>query len=190
MAGVAVALAISTIAMRRGGGSSDAGIPPTESLQDVAMREIQRARRYARPLTVVSLSTEQKAQAATVAAELRSRARVNDVVGYLGGSTIVAVLPETEELQATVVVRRIAEAIDHRLVPRIRVRIAAFPRDDVTWIGLCESLRESMRPLDDFRASLPMPELARDLSPRGISDRGDSPASTVLPPTQAIDSAA
>lgn len=174
--GAAVILAASVVVIRRPNGRSEPVTSHATSLEGAAMDEIHRARRYGRPLTVVAFATDRRSHAAAIATELSSRARVNDIVGFHGGSTVVAVLPETDDDAATTVVRRLSEAIDDALASRVRVGMTAFPRDEVTWIGLRDSLADEVRRLDDFRDS-PVPELAHDLAPHRIA----APAHVVDP---------
>ena len=153
-----------------------------------AINEIQRARRYERPLTVVAFATDRRKHAATIAAELRIRSRANDIVGFLERSTIVALLPETDECASTAIVQRLAQGLDAAVVSRIRVGVASFPRDEVTWAGLRDSLREVTRPLDDFEPSH-APELPEELSPRRIAEQDDGAGAQVGAPAHAVDPA-
>jgi diguanylate cyclase with GGDEF domain len=174
--GSAVVLLATVAVMRRTNNHSEVVTSHATSLEGAAMDEIHRARRYGRPLTVVAFATDRRSHAAAIATELSSRARANDIVGFHGGSTVVAVLPETDDDAATTVVRRLSEAIDDALASRVRVGMTAFPRDEVTWIGLRDSLADAVRCLDDFRDS-PEPELAHDLAPHRIA----APAHVVDP---------
>lgn len=166
--GAAVILVATVLITRRSTGGSEPVTSRGASLESAAMDEIHRARRYGRPLTVVAFTTDRRSHAAAIATELRSRARVNDIVGLQDGSTVMAVLPETDDDAATTVVQRLSEAIDDALVSRVRVAMTAFPRDEVTWIGLRDSLGDAVRPLAAFRES-PVPELAHDLAPHRIA---------------------
>lgn len=165
-------LAVTTVLSRRADTPGPDLGSEAESLDAAAIGEIQRARRYGRPLTVVGFVAGHRKHAAAVAAELRARARVNDVVGFLGSSTVVAVLPETEEGQSTAVVQRLAQGLDAAVAASVRVGLTSFPRDEVTWVGLRESLCEQTRPLAGFDPSR-VPDLADDLTPRRIPERAD-----------------
>lgn len=174
--GAAVMLVATVVVIRRPNGRSEPVTSREASLESAAMDEIHRARRYGRPLTVLAFTADRRSHAAAIATELRDHARVNDIVGLHDGSTVMAVLPETDDEAATTVVRRLSEAIDDALVSRVRVAVTAFPRDEVTWIGLRDSLGGAARPLAAFRDS-PVPELAHDLAPHRIA----APAHVVDP---------
>jgi hypothetical protein len=176
--GAAVILVATVVVIRRPTDRSEFVTSRGASLESAAMDEIHRARRYGRPLTVVAFATDRRSHAAAIAMELRNRARVNDIVGLHDSSTVMAVLPETDDDAATAVVQRLSEAIDDALVSRVRVGMTAFPRDEVTWIGLRDSLVDAVRRLDDFRDS-PVPELAHDLAPHRIA--APAPAHVVDP---------
>ena len=181
-------LVVTTVFSRRADGSGPDRASAVDSLDAAAVGEIQRARRYGRPLTVIGFVADHRKHATAIAAELRARARVNDIVGLLGSSTVVAVLPETEEGPSTAVVQRLAEGIDRAIASSVRVGVTSFPGDEVTWVGLRESLCERTRPLVDYDPSRSA-ELADDLTPRRISEGNDVEA-RVPQAAHAVDPAA
>lgn len=187
--GFVALLVVTTVFSRRADGLGPDHASAADSLDAAALGEIQRARRYGRPLTVIGFVADHRKQATAIAAELRAHARVNDIVGFLGSSTVVAVLPETEEGPSTAVVQRLAQGIDTAIASSVRVGVTSFPGDEVTWVGLRESLCERTRPLAHYDPSR-SPELADDLTPRRISERTDGGGAQVTQPAHAVDPAA
>jgi hypothetical protein len=184
----AAVLAGAGLTTRRRIDSSPDG-PEAESLDAAAITEIQRARRYQRPLTIVAFGADRRTHAATIAAQLRTGSRVNDIVGYLGRSTVIAVLPETDESASTAVVQRLAQGLRAEVASRVRVGVTSFPTDEVTWAGLRESIGAVTRPLHDFHPSQ-VPAFAEDLAPRRIAERSDAAGAQVGAPAHAVDPAA
>ncbi len=78
-------------------------------------RELERARRHERPLSVVvltpvpSLGQEPSAEAlAACAAAARNSSRVTDLLGWLPGNRILVILPETDKDGAAAAIYRIS----------------------------------------------------------------------------------
>ena len=170
--GAATAVLLTVVVMRRGEARlrvpHGEGLAHADAFDAAAADELHRARRYGRPLALISLTTGRKEDIARLASELRATSRITDVVGFLGGSTIGALLPETAGHEAVGLVRRVADLVDADVASLAVVGIAGFPHDDVTWIGLRASAQYSARPLTDFRALRDgATALARDLSPAG-----------------------
>lgn len=189
-------LLIGVVVMRRGEAHRRAaqlaeGVAHTEAFDAAAANELHRARRYGRPLAVISFNTRRREDVVRLASDLRASSRINDVVGFVGGSTIAALLPETAGHEAVSLVRRVADLVDEDVASRAVVGIAAFPHNEVTWIGLRASAQHGSRSLADFRT---LPDgaagLARDLSPAGAADRGTESPFTARSAAHAADTAA
>lgn len=149
-----------------------AGISATDSesgqvtsLDDLASRELARARRAGRPLSVVSLSLDhhsmlkalmQQKEVAAAAADLMAVLRQTDVFGYRGSNRFVALLVETSGTAAVGAMYRLVSELDSGVARNLRAGIASFPDDNLTWEGLKELARERERPLVDVSETAPL----------------------------------
>jgi hypothetical protein len=193
-AGLAAATAgflIGVVVVRRGEArlhtshSLDA-VAHAEAFEAAAASELHRARRYGRPLAVISLTTRRRQDVAGLASDFRGSARINDVVGVVGKSTIAALLPETAGNEAAELVRRVANLVEDDVASGAVVGVAAFPENEVTWIGLHASAQHGARPLTEFRTLRDGPtELARDLSPSEAESPFTAPSAAHVADTAA-----
>jgi hypothetical protein len=177
MAVLLIAGVVAVRETRRRATRATGGVAHAESLDGAAANELHRARRYGRPLAIISVTARRREDVARLASELRVSARVNDLVGFVSRSTIVVLLPETAGPEAVGLVRRVADLVDEEAVSRAVVGIASFPQNEVTWIGLRASAQHNVRPLADFRTLRDgVAELGRGLSPSGGADLGPESA--------------
>jgi hypothetical protein len=177
-------------ARRRPAHSAD-GVADAASLDAAAANELHRARRYGRPFSLITL-TARRMDVVRLASDIRVSARITDVVGMVGRSTIVALLPETTSHEAPSLVRRIADLVDEEAASRAVVGVASFPQDGVTWMGLRASAQQSARSLAEFRMLQEglVGKLRRDLGPAGSANPGAVSNFTAPPSAHAADPAA
>jgi lipopolysaccharide/colanic/teichoic acid biosynthesis glycosyltransferase len=115
-------------------------------LEALAAHELGRARRYERPLTLVSISLSGRRTSGrddlvrTFAGSLRG----TDLLGTAADGRVHIVLPETSGEAAQVLLPRFSSKLPPALAERVRVGVASFPEDEVTWVGLkeCAAARE------------------------------------------------
>jgi hypothetical protein len=106
--------------------------------------ELNRARRYERPLTVATLSVAPERMGPLAARRVihevtRSLAgclRQSDVVRQRDPLRLVLVLPETDAGDADILLERVCGSLRGRALETVRVGAAAFPTEEVTWVGL------------------------------------------------------
>jgi GGDEF domain-containing protein len=147
----------------RGGplGLADAGALPTfHELLPLFERELRRARRYERPLSVLVLAFETvepihiaQLRVLHLGALLRDTLRESDLVAYAAESQeFVAVLPETDSVAAEQSAKRIHRLLVSRMATGLRAAVAVFPHGGLTLDDLVARARSSLRhgplPLD------------------------------------------
>ncbi len=144
--------------------STDSDSGHVASLDSLASRELARARRAGRPLSVVSLSLDHRSvlgaltrqkDVAAVAGDLMAALRQTDVFGYRGSNRFVALLVETSGDAAAGALDRLVSVLDGGVATRLRAGVASFPDDNPTWEGLKELARERERPLLDVSETVP-----------------------------------
>jgi hypothetical protein len=141
------------------------------SLDECAAKEVTRARRHERPLSVVTLrmtSSNGSAGSKTppfdhVAKVFASSLRLTDVSGYLGSSRLIALLPETTASEAAVFLQRISSALGGELADRLVAGVASFPDHEVTWVGLKSRSCAGERPLSAYGGQVFEKDLVGDL---------------------------
>lgn len=119
--------------------------------------EVERARRYGRPFTLLMLAPDDWGeyvqrvggqQATRVVAELAqhylARLRTVDTLIQVEGATFAALLPETGVEGAQVAAEKLAGAGDELLGVDVRAGIASFPDDEVTAAGLMREAEEAL----------------------------------------------
>lgn len=119
--------------------------------------EVERARRYGRPFTVLMIGPDDwpgyaqrvgPAQAQRTVAELAqqflARLRAVDTLIHMEGARFAALLPETGVEGAQVVAEKIAAAGEDLLAQEVRTGIASFPDDEVTAAGLLREAEEAL----------------------------------------------
>jgi lipopolysaccharide/colanic/teichoic acid biosynthesis glycosyltransferase len=115
-------------------------------LDALAGHELGRARRYERPLTLLSVSVGgRRASGRDELVQLLAQSlRGSDLLGSAADGRVHVVLPETSGEAADVLVPRFSAALPPALAERVRVGVASFPDDEVTWVGLkdCAATRE------------------------------------------------
>lgn len=140
-------------------------LPTYHELKPLLEREIRRARRYERPLSLLMLSQDRSAnhsgtssahiegphpsimqqlQFGYVGALLRDTLRETDLAGYLAETQdFVALLPEASADDAARTAGRINERLADRMAVRMRAGAAAYPDGGLTLDDLLDSARRS-----------------------------------------------
>lgn len=141
------------------------GVPNGRSLFDFANLEIERARRYKLPLSIVYIDLDNfkhindsfghlvgDALLRSVAAAVRTGCRVTDFVARLGGDEFVILLPQTDLVQCEEVTRRIqgklSEAMQRKNWP------ITFSLGAATFLRPPESVQEMVKRADDLMYSV------------------------------------
>ena len=120
-----------------------------EGIDELGRRELVRARRVERPVTVASIALPlawPRAGMRSLAAGIASGLRQTDVVGYTGPRRLLVVFVETTEPEALDAWDRLRAGIDPRLVEQLWVGFSSFPDDNPTWQGLKALAFERERP--------------------------------------------
>jgi hypothetical protein len=140
---------------------------PFSRTQGEMFREVRRARRYERPLSLIAVSGS-GAQPASALAGLIEQARRESLGRYLAarigtlieeetaGSTIVAergdhfllMLPEAGPNDAEQVAKRLERAAAERFGVSLRCAIASFPHQEITFDKLLETAESELRALE------------------------------------------
>jgi GGDEF domain-containing protein len=119
------------------------GLLTCERVRQAGEREINRAERYRRALSVVVIELPEEGQEPArcrALAELVSRVvRQPDIVGALEPGRVVALLPETPIGGATAFTRRLREAAAGGGLPPLRCACAMYPQDGREWEALVEA---------------------------------------------------
>lgn len=152
-------------------------LPTYHELKPLLERELRRARRYERPLSLVILSLDrhapqsangsahvagpdpsivQQLQFFHVGALLRDTLRETDLAGYVAETQeFVAMLPEGDVDAAARTAGRINERLADRMTVRLRTGAAAYPDGGLTLDDLMDSARRGQdgAPVTLFRMS-------------------------------------
>jgi hypothetical protein len=145
-------------------GSTDQVAAPFESGQTEIYRELRRARRYQRPLSLLSIAIgEETSQAARdrLLDDLRRENLERYTLGQLGrllaertkdsdvitrrDDHFVALLPETRREAAEEIARRLASEATERLGLTLHVGLSSFPDEEVTFEKLLERAETGRR---------------------------------------------
>jgi hypothetical protein len=120
-------------------GLSD-GLGRAATIDSLGRKELTRARRSERPLSVasVSLACASRAELAEGATRLSATLRETDLIGYSGGSRFLIVFAETEQAAARDAWSRVRRSVGHAVAERMTAGFASFPDDNPTWQGLVE----------------------------------------------------
>jgi lipopolysaccharide/colanic/teichoic acid biosynthesis glycosyltransferase len=151
---------LSLVALRIGGARSSgtaAGEPLAERVQlepafeALAEQELVRARRYERPLTLLSVAVqnararpEPSPELEDVAAVLSTFLRQSDLLGRSNDGRLLVLLPETSRPDATGLIARLQAILPEGR--RLLLGTALFPDEEITWLGLTERARASEAP--------------------------------------------
>jgi GGDEF domain-containing protein len=136
------------------------------SLDDWVRTELNRARRYERPLVVVSATLHGRRELDSLSRELETALRMSDVIGRSGRNTLVAVLTETTGVGARQFLTRLSIDVAEDVARATSVGVASFPEDAVTWLALQSVATAEQESLLSFReeALARRSDLARDLA--------------------------
>jgi hypothetical protein len=186
---VALALAdIGETASRLLVGSHDAVAPPFESGQIEIYRELRRARRYQRPVSLLSIAVGDgmpQASRDRLLDELQREHLERYTLGQLGrllaertkdsdvitrrDDHFVAVLPETRREAAEEIARRLAAEAAEKLGLTLHVGLSSFPDEEVTFEKLLERAESERRRVEPaFRVDEAADEVAS--GPRLVVD--------------------
>jgi hypothetical protein len=138
------------------GGSGDA----RETIDTLGRREIVRARRATRPVTLAAVTvagSRLREDLETVAAELAVSIRETDLIGYGHGSRLFLVFTETSGDEAVSAWARLRAELGPALAEEVQVGMASFPEDNSTWDGLKALASERARGATSENAKQPRP---------------------------------
>lgn len=138
------------------------GLPLREQLSAIAARELNRAERYRRALSIAVIEPEATEvtdeQFRALAGHVTRTMRQPDTAGILERRRLAVILPETLAGGALAFLRRLEERAGGDL-PAFTGRYAAFPQDGRTWDDLVTAAVERFR--------RPLPPLVPGASLRG-----------------------
>jgi lipopolysaccharide/colanic/teichoic acid biosynthesis glycosyltransferase len=167
---------------------SPEGLVTDEAVLDrIVARELARARRYGRPLALLTVSVDAGAtrsdgaapEMATVGRALVESLRVTDVVAQVEPRRVLAALPDTTRAAAAALAARIVGRLEPATRSRLRVGVAAFPQDEVTWLGLQGAAIEDEKRSDDDEGGGRPHSASRRRGRRAPARRGRTPAQHV-----------
>ena len=167
------------------GGIRDNAEPFSRS-QGEMFREVRRARRYERPLSLLAVSATGALPPAALL-RLAEQARIESLDRYVSGrlaslldeetagSTVIAdrgehflvMLPEASRQEAEQVAKRIERAAEDRHGMAVRFGIASFPHQEITFDKLLETAEAELRAIQRASADS-QPELRLASKPAGI----------------------
>jgi hypothetical protein len=133
--------------------SRDRNIAGAGDAWESLRRELDRARRYERPLALIQIAPVGEAAIEFV----RSFVRAGDEV-WRDRNRILVMLPEADQARATGMVERLRDCGAHVLAGA-DVRLASFPQDGLTAVALLDELARSRQPAKRFA---PRPVIAED----------------------------
>jgi hypothetical protein len=129
-----------------------------ETIDTLGRRELVRARRALRPVTVVAVTVHGRplnGDLQIVAGELAGSIRETDLIGYGGGNRLLLVFTETSGEDAVRAWTRLRAGLGPALAEQLRVGMASFPDDNSTWEGLKALARERERPMPSESTNQP-----------------------------------
>jgi hypothetical protein len=113
------------------------GNGPAITTDALGRREVARARRVNRPLTIASVSWPGRRRRFMAAGqEVRALLRHTDVMGYAGSQRLFLFFIDTPPADATQAWRRIEARLQPGSTEGMRIGFASFPEDNPTWEGL------------------------------------------------------
>ncbi len=119
------------------------GLLTYERVRQAGEREINRAERYRRMLSVAVIelpeTAREPAQCRALAELVNRVVRQPDIVGALEAGRVVALLPETPIGGAAAFTRRLRDAADRSGLPPLRCACAMYPQDGRDWEALVEA---------------------------------------------------
>lgn len=123
--------------------------------EELAARELVRARRYERPLAALSVrivdssaSREPPLDLGTVASVLASFLRQSDLLGRTPDGRLLVLLPETSRHEAAGLITRL-QTILPEAKRRLVLGCALFPDEEITWVGLRDRARRTEAPFGE-----------------------------------------
>lgn len=141
---------------------TDRALPFTEGQAEI-YREIRRARRFHRPLTLLTVSatrqslelslnrlieevqqlTVRQYAMARIGDLLAAETKDCDIITYRDGE-FVALLPETQPGQVAELSERLAQAALEKLGIQLKIGASSFPDEEVTFVELLQRAEEAM----------------------------------------------
>lgn len=157
---------------------------PFSRTQGEMFREVRRARRYERPLSLLALSAS-GAQPPAALERVLEEARLNGLERYVtlkvgalldaetAASAVIAsrakhflvMLPECERAEAESVAKRLGQAAASRYGLELRFGIASFPHQEITFDKLLETAETELRAVEQEARSARDAEAARLVPP-------------------------
>jgi hypothetical protein len=131
-----------------------------ETIDTLGRRELVRARRALRPVTVVAVTVHGRplnGDLQIVAGELAGSIRETDLIGYGHGSRLFLVFTETSGDEAVSAWARLRAVLGPALAEEVQVGMASFPEDNSTWDGLKALASERARGATSENAKQPRP---------------------------------
>ncbi len=145
---------------------------PFSRTQGEMFREVRRARRYERPLSLLAVSAG-GAQPPPALAQMLEEARRESLERYVAlkmgalldeqtssssviasrGKHFLVLLPESERMEAEQVAKRLGQAAAARYGMELRFGIASFPHQEITFDKLLETAEAELRALEQEAAS-------------------------------------
>lgn len=132
-------------------------VPDFAAVEPLVQREISRARRFERPVTLVKLRVDEESQANALSSVLRkleqelvacftegcvaellqSQTKASDLLALENGKFLL-LLPETEPADAQTMVARVVQSCFLSLGLKLHAEVIGFPRDELTLHGMLE----------------------------------------------------
>lgn len=151
-------------------------------IQQDMEREIRRARRHDRPLSLMTLRPQQDSlnenleeflqniendltfrfAQGRLAQMLLQETKSADLLGYKD-ETIVMVLPETDRLQATQLAERIHQRCQQTLGFQVEMGLSEFPVEEITLFGLLDRASSECLTLGEIDSSAPVEQLLEQM---------------------------
>jgi hypothetical protein len=148
-------------------GTANAPAAPFSRIQGDMFREVRRARRHERPLSLLAVSAS-GSQPPAALAQILEEARRESLDRFVGlktkalldeqtaGSAVIAereghflvLLPEAERQEAEQVATRLAQVATERHGIALRFGIASFPHQEITFDKLLETAETELRTLE------------------------------------------
>lgn len=136
-----------------------------------AAREVTRARRYKRPLSLLVLSPADPDDDTLrrLGSDVMAVIRVMDILARLDEGRLALLLPETERAGATTLARRTEQRN-----PGLRVTVATLPGDGTTWEALLAAAESKVRSLGSAVGASAAFEVAATDAERAAGEATDS----------------
>lgn len=144
-----------------------------------AAREVTRARRYKRPLSLLVLSPADPDDETLrrLGSDVMAVIRVMDILARLDDGRLALLLPETERAGATTLARRTEQRN-----PGLRVTVATLPGDGTTWEALLAAAESKVRGPASGVATSAAVNVEATVAERAGDEALDPDAAALAPP--------